>query len=190
MARYAGGTSEITFPLLAFHCGFFVAVDQPALSLGMARIAQFGDDLGQRGSGRFDGAGQRVASQGAEADAPQMGPLAGLQRQTIVVDHDPNLTAADYRARFGEVERYDGNSFCCDVFPDVQLGPVGQREHAHRLPPAQTGVVEPPEFRPLVFRVPAMVGTAHRKDPLLSAALFLVPTRPAERRVKSMAVER
>ena len=38
--------SEIALALLALHRGVLVAVDQPALPLGAARVAQFGEDFG------------------------------------------------------------------------------------------------------------------------------------------------
>src|SRR3546814_6675022 len=52
------------------------------------------------------------------------------------------------------------------------------------------GVVELPQLRPLVLRVPAMVGRAKGEDALLGAALLLVAPSAAERRVETIFVER
>ncbi len=49
-ASHAKPPSEIALALFALHRRVFVAVDQPALPLGAARVAQFGDDLGGRRS--------------------------------------------------------------------------------------------------------------------------------------------
>src|SRR5690606_8562940 len=61
-----------------------------------------------------------------------------------------------------------------DVQPDVQLGPVREREHPYRLAGVDLRVVDGPELGPLVARVPAVVGVPEGEDPLLGAALLLV----------------
>ena len=80
--------------------------------------------------------------------------------------------------------------FGLDVFPDVELGPVRQREHPHRLALADAGVEQPPEFGALIARIPGVGGGSMRKDALLGAALLLVATRSAERRVVAPDIER
>ena len=52
------------------------------------------------------------------------------------------------------------------------------------------GVVEAPEFRALVLRVPAMVCGAEGEDALLGAALLLVAAGAAEGRVEPVLVHR
>ncbi len=71
-----------------------------------------------------------------------------------------------------------------DVLPDVQLGPVGEGEDADRLAAVDPAVVEVPELRPLVLRVPAVVPVAEGVDALLGARLLLVAAGPAERGVE------
>ena len=55
----------------------------------------------------------------------------------------------------------------CDVAPDVQLGPVGQREHPHVLAGRVPAVVEVPQLGALAARVPAaeLVAQARRSAP-------------------------
>src|SRR3546814_11661729 len=72
------------------------------------------------------------------------------------------------------------------MLPDVQRGPVGDREDANALALVLPGVVELPQLRPLVLRVPAMVGRAKGEDALLGAALLLVAPSAAERRVETI----
>src|SRR5581483_9591316 len=74
--------------------------------------------------------------------------------------------------------------------PDVELGPVRQREHAHRLAAPVARVVEAPQLRALVLRVPAMLHGAEGEDPLLRARLLLVAAGTAERGVEPVLVER
>ncbi len=57
-------------------------------------------------------------------------------------------------------------------------------------PGATLGVVDLPHFRPLVFRVPAMLRIAEGEDALLGAGLLLVAPRAAEGRVELVLVER
>src|SRR3546814_19408200 len=76
------------------------------------------------------------------------------------------------------------------MLPDVQRGPVGDREDANALALVLPGVVELPQLRPLVLRVPAMVGRAKGEDALLGAALLLVAPSAAERRVETIFVKR
>src|SRR4029453_9240222 len=76
------------------------------------------------------------------------------------------------------------------VEPDVELGPVREREHADALALADAAIVDVPEFRPLVFRIPAVVGVAEAEHALLRARLFLVAARAPERRVKLVLRER
>src|SRR3546814_20202767 len=52
------------------------------------------------------------------------------QGKAIVVDHQQQTIALYGRARRGEVERHDRNIFARDILPDVELGPVRDREHA------------------------------------------------------------
>ena len=108
-------------------------VDQPALALRRIGAAHFGDDAIQRFGIRADGAGERIAAKRAEADALQPRRLAGPQRQALVIDHDQRAVAINDRALFGEIKRHDRNQFRRRIIPDIALGPIRQREHAHRI---------------------------------------------------------
>src|SRR3546814_14414523 len=77
-----------------------------------------------------------------------------------------------------------------DVFPYVELGPVGEGEDADALAPGLAGIVETPELRPLIFRVPAVVGRAAGANPFLGPALLLVSSGAAEGRVEPVALQR
>ena len=116
--------------------------------------------------------------------------LPRLERHPVVVDHDPRPVAVDDRPLGGEVERHDRDLLAVDVEPDVELGPVREREDADRLALAVARVVEPPELGPLVLRVPAMLRGAEGEDALLRARLLLVAPRAAERGVEAVLVER
>ena len=114
----------------------------------------------------------------------------GLQRQTVVVDHDLEPVAIDDRTRLGEVQRHHGNVFGVDVGPDVDLGPVRQREHADAVAAAQPAVVEVPEFGALVLRVPAMLRIAEAEHALLGAGLLFVAARATDGGIAAVLVER
>jgi hypothetical protein len=110
-----------------------IVVDHAALALAGGGQQHLLDDLLQRVGLGLDRAGQRVAAQGAEAHLLHHRHLAGLQRHALVVDHDQRAVALDHRPLGGEVQRHDGDVLAVDVLPDVQLGPVADREHADRL---------------------------------------------------------
>src|SRR5206468_736482 len=97
-----------------------------------------------------------------------------------VVHHDEAAVALDHGPDGGEVERDDGDLLQVDVLPDVELGPVGEREDADALALQDLAVVEVPQLRPLVLRVPLALAVAEGVDPLLGAALLLVPAGAPE----------
>ena len=134
--------------------------------------------------GRLDGAAERVAAERAEAHDAHLRRLAGLERQALVVDHDQLAVALDDRPRRGEVERHDRDLLEVDVLPDVELGPVRQREDADALALVDPAVVEVPQLGPLVLRIPLVEAIAERVDALLGARLLLVAARAAERGVE------
>src|SRR3546814_8527751 len=80
--------------------------------------------------------------------------------------------------------------FRSDILPDVQCGPVADREDADALPLVLAGIVEVPQFRALVLGIPAVAGGAEGEDALLRPALFLVAAGAAEGRVEAVEVER
>ena len=165
-------------------------VDRPALPFGEPGEPQLPDDRGRVRRLRLHRPGQGPAAEGAEPHHPGLDPLALPEGHAVVHLHDEEAAAFDHRARGREVERDDRDPFLVDVAPDVQLGPVRQREYADRLAPGDPGVVEPPELGALAAGVPAMGGGAEREDPLLGARGVLVAPRPAERGVEAEFVER
>jgi hypothetical protein len=72
--------------------------------------------------------------------------FARAQRHALVIDHDQRAVALDDRALGREVQRHDRDVFEMDVLPDVELGPVGEREDADALALVLARVVEAPEF--------------------------------------------
>ena len=76
------------------------------------------------------------------------------------------------------------------VLPDVELGPVRQREDAKVLARSLAAVVQVPELRPLVLRVPLSEVVAVREDPLLGARLLLVAPRAADRGIEAELLDR
>ena len=83
----------------------------------------------------LDRAGERIAAERAEAHLLHHRRLAGLERHALVVDHDQRAVALDHRPLLREVQRHDRNVLEVDVLPDVELGPVREREHADRSRP-------------------------------------------------------
>ena len=73
--------------------------------------------------------------------------------------------------------------------PDVDLGPVRQRERAHRLAGRELGVDRVPQLRALAARLPPVPRHPQAEDPLLGTAALLVAARPADRRVVAALVE-
>src|ERR1043166_8688114 len=128
-----GPASEIALALFALQRGIGVAVDQAALPFRAARLAQFGDDLSDRGRLGFDRAGQWIAAERAKPDAPHVGRLARLQGQAVVIDHDPRAAALHDGTFLGKIERHHIDAFRLDVLPDIELGPVREREYPHRF---------------------------------------------------------
>ena len=80
----------------------------------------------------------------------------------------------------GEVDRGDLDLLAADVVPDVELGPVGQREDPHVLAAVDLAVVERPQLGALVLRVPLAELVAVGVDALLGAGLLLVAAAATE----------
>ena len=126
--------SEIPFLLLLLHRCRLIVVDRAALALRGRGQQHLLDDLGQRrracsrprrsaGSSPACGSGSSAAR----------GTSPGAQRHALVVDHEQQPVALDHRARRREIQRHDRDVLQMDVLPDVELGPVREREHADAL---------------------------------------------------------
>src|SRR3546814_1996050 len=90
----------------------------------------------------------------------------------------------------GKVQRRHRYAFPEDVQPDIELGPVGDRKHPHRLALVDPGVVEVPQFRTLVLGIPAMLLVTEAEDAFLGAGFLLVAARTADGRIEAPLVER
>ena len=71
-----------------------------------------------------------------------------------------------------------------DVLPDVDLGPVREREHADALARPDLAVQQVPQLRTLSLRIPLTLVVANGEDALLGARLLLVPACAADGRVE------
>ena len=146
----------------------------------------FGDRVGVGA----DGAGARRAAERAHAALDHLRLLARQQRHERLLQHDQRVAADDDLALLGEVERHDRDVLDVDVLPDVELGPVREREHADALAGTDAAVQQVPQLGPLALRIPLAVGVAQREDALLGARALLVAPRAAERRVEVAGLER
>src|SRR3954467_4176871 len=181
---------EVAGNLALLHRGLADAIVGARLAaLGDLRAGDLGDDVVQRGRGRRDGAGAAHVADRAVPDARAERLLAvdelhvGRQR----VEH---AVAAEHLALVGEVDRRDLEALLGDVLPDVELDPVGQREHADVLALADAPVVDAPQLRALAARVPLAEAVAEAEDPLLRAGALLVAARAAERGVEAVLLDR
>src|SRR5207253_245817 len=130
-------------------------------------------------------ADQRALAVVDRPDHHQADELPGLAGRFHLLqrDHDQVSFALDDGAVGGEIERDHGNALELHVLPDVQLAPIGEREDADALALLDARVVEVPELRPLLARLPLPVAVAEGEDPLLGPRLLLVTASTAERRV-------
>ena len=83
------------------------------------------------------------------------------------------------------VERGQGDSFAGNVLPDIEFGPVADREHAKVLAGLQLGVEQRPQLGALVFGLPLAKAVAVAEDAFLGAGFFLVAAGTADQRVKA-----
>src|SRR5204862_4299158 len=142
-------------------------------ALGLRRIYGLADDRPDIQGKRFHRAGAADVAYRPEAHRKFFALLAGFRDEEIpILPHD----LAPVRV----VERRHRELLALDVLPDVELGPVRDREHAHVLALVHAPVVEVPELGPLVLRVPLAELVAKGKNPLLGARLFLVAPRAAD----------
>ena len=156
-----------------------------------ARRAALGDAGGRDLlDDRFAGRGQRLDAAGAGRVADRAEPHGRLERRLVVagldepVDGEQHAVALDDLALVREVELGQVDLLVADVGPDVEFGPVGQREHPDVLALAVPPVVEVPQLRTLVARIPRAELVAEAEHALLGARLLLIATRAAEHRAE------
>ena len=112
--------------------------------------------------------------------------LLALEHRHVAVDGHQHPVAAEHLAAVGEVQRRQLDLALGDEPPDVELGPVRQREHAQVLAAVVAGVVDAPQLGALVLRVPLAELVAVRDDPLLGPGPLLVAAGTAEHGVEAV----
>src|SRR4029453_16136452 len=162
--------SEVANALAVLHRRFAEAIVGARLSaLGDVRRGDLLHALPHRRRPRLDAAGARHVADGTEPDRGDERVLA-LQALHVLRDGVEHPVAAEDLALVREVDRRQLELLARDVLPDVELGPVRDREDADVLAFADARVVEVPQLGPLHARVPLAEVVAEGEDPLLRAA--------------------
>ena len=155
-------------------------------ALGDPGDGGLGDDVLDRERRRLDGRRAGGVADRAEAhEWPRTAPRRRASRD-VAVDGHQHPVAAEHLAVVGEVQRRQLDLALGDEAPDVELGPVRQREHAQVLAAVVAGVVDPPQLGPLVLRVPLAELVAVRHDALLGPGPLLVAAGAAEHGVEAV----
>src|SRR4051812_21721526 len=181
---------EVAGNLAVLHRGLARAVVGARLAaLGDLRGGDLGDDRVELGGGRGDGARAAHVADGPVAHARRERRLA-LDQLDVGRQRVEHPVAAEHLALVGEVDGRDLEALLLDVLPDVELGPVREREDADVLALADAPVVDAPQLRPLAARVPLAEVVAEAEDPLLRAGALLVAACPPERGVEAVLLDR
>src|SRR6478752_4489430 len=186
----AWACSEVANALPVLHRGLAEAI------VG-ARLAALGDvgrsdllhDLLDRRRPRLHAAGARHVADGAEADGGDERVLA-LHALDVLARRVQHPVAPEHLTLVREVDGRQLELLARDVLPDVELGPVRDREDANLLALADAAVVEVPELGPLGAVVPLAEVVAEAEDPLLRPGLLLVAPGAAHRRVEAVLLDR
>ena len=141
------------------------------------------------GGVRLDRAGAGRVADGAEAHR-LLDELFAVHHGDERADREQHAVALEDLAAVRVVDRRQLDAVLDDVLPDVELGPVRQREHADVLTLAVPAVVEVPQLGPLVLRVPLPEVVAERVHPLLGPGLLLVAPTTAEHGVEAVLGDR
>src|SRR3954453_1960891 len=166
--------SEVPLLLPVFHGGVAdLVVAAGGAALGHPGHRDLGDDLLDVRGLRQHRGGQVGVADGAIADR-LAARLLTVARADELVDRVEHPLPLDYLALLRQVERRDLDLLAEDVLPDVQLGPVRQREDPDRLAEVDPAIEEVPELGALVLRVPLAELVAEGEDALLGAGLVLV----------------
>ncbi len=156
-----------------------------AAALGDAGRGNLGDDV-------VDGRRRRIRRRRCRSRrrrcgtgrAPARALFAGLELDEVGF-RDQHAIALEHVALVREIQTRQRDSFRDDVLPDVQLGPVREREHAKVFAGKLAAVVEIPQLGTLVLRVPLSEHVTMREDALLGPRLFFVAARSADRGVEA-----
>src|SRR6188474_396265 len=139
--------SKVTLSLFELHRTVLVVIDDAQLPLGLARGDELLDDLRHRISVGSNRAGARRAAERPHSALQRLGSLAGHRDDKRLLLDDQGGAAHDHLAFFGEIERDDRDLLDVDVLPDVNLGPVREREDANALAGPQLAVEQAPKLR-------------------------------------------
>src|SRR3954449_4611981 len=180
---------EVAGNLAVLHRGLARTVVGARLAaLGDLRGGDLGDDRVELRGGRGDGARAAHVADGPVAHALRERLLA-LDQLDVGRQRVEHPVAAEHLALVSEVDRRDLEALLLDVLPDVELGPVRQREDADVLALADATVVDAPQLRALAARIPLAEVVAEAEDPLLRAGALLVAAGPAERGVEAVLLD-
>src|SRR3954452_686661 len=158
--------SEVALALAVLHRSLGEAVvGAGRAAFGQPRDGDLGDDLVVGRRRRLDRAGDRHVADGAVADADPLHLLA-LARRRVRTDGEPHAVALEDLTLVREVDRRQLDLLVGEVLPDVELGPVAEREDPDVLALVVPAVGEVPELRPLVLGVPLPELVAERVDAL------------------------
>ena len=183
-------SSEVALPLAVFHAGLGdPVVGARRAALGQPRHRGLGDHLGHRPREGFHAAGAGDVADGAESHR-LLDDLLVLARLQVLVHRQQHPVALEHLALVGVVDRRQLDLLGADVGPDVELGPVGQREHPDVLALVVAAVVQVPQLGPLGLRIPLAELVAEAEHPLLGAGLLLVAPGTAERGVELVLPDR
>src|SRR5579884_561386 len=182
--------SEVANALPIFHRRFAEAVVGAGLAaLGHSRCRDLLHDLLDRRRPRLDASRAGHVADRAEADGGDERILAlhALDVRRGRIEHP---VAAEDLPLVREIDRRQLELLPRDVLPDVELGPVRDREDAHVLALADSRVVEVPQLGPLRAGVPLAEVVAEGEDPLLRPAPLLVAARAADCGVEAVLLDR
>ena len=185
--------SEIPLALLLLHRAASVVVDQRGPGARRCVVEQHLRDDRRRASRRRSRPRRSADSSRACGSAPcaccGASPGSSGMRSSSTMISVPSRSTTGRCC--GEVQRHDR---------DAPRGGCTARRRARSSsragtrgslsPGCDAGVVEPPQLRALVLRVPAVLRGAEREDALLGARLLLVAARAAEGGVEAVLVER
>src|SRR5882757_5195576 len=176
--------SEIALSLAVFHASLGnPVVGAGCTPFGQPRNGRLGDHLGYRARRRLDAAGARDVADGAEPHG-LLDDFLVLARLQVLVHREEHAVALKDLALVGVVDRRQLDLLGADVGPDVELGPVGQRERPDVLALVVPAVVQVPQFGPLHLGVPLAELVAEAEHPFLGPRLLLVAARTSERGVE------
>src|SRR4051812_21889375 len=159
-------------------------VDDPQQTLRLLGLNQLLDDFRNRVGIGTDRAGAWRAAQRPHAALHHLRLLTGHRHDERLLLHDQRVATDDDLALFRVVHRHDRDVLDVDVLPDVDLGPVREREYANAFARTQLAVQQVPQLRALTLGVPLAVRVANREDALLGAGSLLVAPGAADGRVE------